>query len=132
MIRMKATKELSYRTRRLLADGTAEFVSRLMPGDIFEVNRTRDVRVLRATRKAEEIRQPAKVPPPPPEVAAKIEAAIAPPPVEPGAMSTADGGLMPGELAQARADYEAAFGKRPFHGWSAEVLRQKIAEKAGA
>ena len=27
----------------------------------------------------------------------------------------------------ARADYEAAFGKKPFHGWSTSILRDKIA-----
>lgn len=36
----------------------------------------------------------------------------------------------PDELAAARADYTAAFGKRPGPKWDAATIRQKIAEKA--
>lgn len=36
------------------------------------------------------------------------------------------------ELTLARADYHAAFGKRPFHAWGVDELRAKIAaHKAG-
>lgn len=31
------------------------------------------------------------------------------------------------ELAVARAEYEAKFGKKPFNGWDAKTLREKIA-----
>jgi hypothetical protein len=31
------------------------------------------------------------------------------------------------ELAEARADYEAKLGKRPFPGWDAKTLREKMA-----
>lgn len=31
------------------------------------------------------------------------------------------------ELASARADYEAKLGKKPFMGWDAKTLREKIA-----
>lgn len=33
------------------------------------------------------------------------------------------------DLSAARADYERAFNKRPFHGWDAAALRAKIAAK---
>ncbi len=125
-MRLRAVKPLTYATRRLL------------PGDVFETVRDRDARILIATRKVEAVRGEAPVPPPPPAVAEKIAAAIAPvAPVEPaaGAMSTADVGLVAepaDDLAVARADYEAALGRRPFHGWSAYTLRQKIAAAKGA
>lgn len=32
------------------------------------------------------------------------------------------------ELSRLRAEYQEAVGKRAFHGWDAETLRQKIAE----
>lgn len=34
----------------------------------------------------------------------------------------------PDEVAELRAEYERVVGKRPFMGWGAEALRQKIAE----
>jgi len=34
----------------------------------------------------------------------------------------------PDEMAALRAEYERVFGKRPFMGWDAEALRQKMAE----
>lgn len=36
-----------------------------------------------------------------------------------------------GELAKLRADYLDVFGKRPFHGWSAEEIQAKIDQKLG-
>jgi hypothetical protein len=96
---MRATKPLTYRTRRLL------------PGDVFEVERNKDARVLRAIRKAEdhvEIEDsPMQAPVPPPVV----EAAVPP----------------PEDLAAIRAEYEAAVGRKPFNGWNTETLREKIA-----
>lgn len=105
MVRMRATKALTYNTRRLL------------PGDVFEV-KPRDARVLLATRKVEAVREPANVPPPPPVVAAQI-AAAAPPAAD-------------NELAGLRAEYETKLGKRPFLGWSAAMLREKIAAAAAS
>ncbi len=32
------------------------------------------------------------------------------------------------ELAELRAEYQEAVGKRPFYGWDADTLREKIAE----
>lgn len=34
----------------------------------------------------------------------------------------------PDELSALRAEYQEVVGKRAFHGWDAETLRQKIAE----
>lgn len=98
MQKLRATKEFRYSTRRLL------------PGDVFEAS-SRDARLLLAVRKAEVVREPAIVPPPPPEVAAKIAAVVLPP-----------------DLNVLRAEYEAVIGRKPFTGWGAEVLRNKIAD----
>lgn len=38
------------------------------------------------------------------------------------------GGETQNEVADLRAQYETAFGKKPFMGWDAETLRAKIAE----
>lgn len=32
------------------------------------------------------------------------------------------------ELSRLRAEYQDVVGKRPFHGWDADTLREKIAE----
>jgi hypothetical protein len=32
------------------------------------------------------------------------------------------------DLTSLRADYQEAVGKKPYHGWDAETLREKIAE----
>lgn len=32
------------------------------------------------------------------------------------------------ELSRLRAEYQDVVGKRPFHGWDADTIRQKIAE----
>ena len=120
---MRATRPFRYDHRMMMA------------GDTFEVD-ARFVRVLRATRKAVEVREKAVVPPPPPEVQAKIEAAIAASPVaevhenveQPvGAMSVAESGLVADDMAALRAEYFAVLGKQPFRGWDATVLRSKIA-----
>lgn len=101
-MKLRARKALTYATRRL------------QPGDIFEA-RPRDGRLLLAVRKAEEVREPVDLAPPPPAVAEKIAEALA-----------------PDDRAALRAQYEQALGKRPFPGWSADELREKIAAaKAG-
>lgn len=123
-MRLRAVKPLTYATRRLVA------------GDVFETVRDRDARVLLATRKVEAVRAEVPVPPPPPEVKAKIEAAVAPDLSAPVPAEFVDA-MRPeaivavNELAAARAAYESALGKKPFHGWDVETLRKKIAEKAG-
>jgi hypothetical protein len=33
-----------------------------------------------------------------------------------------------GDLGALRAEYQAKYGKRPFNGWSADTLREKIAD----
>ncbi|WP_010218928.1 hypothetical protein [Sphingomonas sp. PAMC 26621] len=35
------------------------------------------------------------------------------------------------DLEQLRAKYQAAVGKKPYHGWDAAVLREKIVEAKG-
>ncbi|KFB10343.1 hypothetical protein [Nitratireductor basaltis] len=34
-------------------------------------------------------------------------------------------------LSEAREEYQAVIGKRPYHGWDVETLRAKIAEAKG-
>ncbi len=128
-MKLRAVKALKYQTRRLL------------PGDEFEAASNRDARLLLAIKKAEKVREPADVPPPSPVVAAKIAASVAPatlatPPASAasvGAMSTA---AIPAatqqapadrDLAAARADYEKALGRKPYHGWDIAMLRSRIA-----
>ena len=36
------------------------------------------------------------------------------------------------DLEQLRAEYQAALGKKPYHGWDAATLREKIAEAKGS
>jgi len=36
------------------------------------------------------------------------------------------------DLEQLRAEYQSAVGKKPYHGWDAAVLREKIAEAKGS
>jgi hypothetical protein len=114
MVKLRAVKNLSYNTRRLLA------------GEEFEAN-DRDAKILIGIKKARAVRQPAAVPPPPPAVAAKIAAAVAPPapPSDQGEKINAS----TDDLAAARAAYREAFGKAPFHTWDAATLREKIAAK---
>lgn len=99
---LKAIKPTKYLTRRLL------------PGDVFEADDTRDgkimAKILLATRKAIPHREPGRIAPPPVELAAKIAAPEA------------------DELAELRAEYQAKIGKRPFHGWDADTLREKITD----
>jgi hypothetical protein len=80
---------------------------RLLPGDVFEAS-NRDARLLVALKKASVHYAPAYQPPPPAAA--------------PAVAHEAD------ELKAARAEYEAAIGRKPFHGWGVEQLRAKIAE----
>jgi hypothetical protein len=95
---LRATKHFPYNNRRLL------------PGDTFEAN-DRDARLLLAVRKAERVRKPVDLPPPPPDVAAKIVDAV---------------GKPEDALQRLRAEYEAVLGKRPYYGWDAAALTEKI------
>ena len=70
---------------------------RLLPGDRFTAD-DRVARVLIATKKAAKAR---------PETTEEM------PPQD--------------ELALLRAEYERVLGKRPFNGWGADTLRQKVA-----
>lgn len=45
--------------------------------------------------------------------------------------STGTGGTAD-DLEQLRAEYQAALGKKPYHGWDAATLREKIAEAKGS
>jgi len=120
-VKLKAVKGLTYNTRRLL------------PGDVFDAS-PRDARLLLAIRKAEAMREPVELPPPPPAVAEKIAATFVPPtppndpnppPIPPNDPNPPT--PPPDYLAALRAEYEAALGKRPFMGWDAATLREKIA-----
>ena len=105
MKRLQAVKALTYATRRLL------------PGDTFEARSPRDHKVLLATKKVREHRDPVAVPAPSPAVAEQIAQQFPP----------AD------DVKVLRDQYTAAVGRQPFYGWSADVLRAKIAEaKSGA
>lgn len=99
-MKLRAVKSFRYATRRLLA------------GDEFTAS-NRDAKLLVAVRKATVVREPADVPPPPPAVAQQIGQTF--------------GALPSDELKALRQEYETRLGKRPFPGWSAEQLREKIA-----
>ena len=103
MIKMKATKNMRYGTRRLMA------------GDIFEVNKPSDVRVLKAIRKAEEYKE--ELPP----IPATLKTAAM-------SVGTVQTDAIDQELKIARADYEDATGKRAFFRWTTAELREKIKE----
>ena len=45
--------------------------------------------------------------------------------------STGTGGTAD-DLEQLRAEYQSAVGKKPYHGWDAAILREKIAEAKGS
>lgn len=126
---------MRHKTLRPMKDPRAGYQTRrLQPGDIFELPDTKQGRligrVLQARKWATELRDKADVPPPPPAVAAKIAAAVAPvTPAAVGAMTTAD---MPSATAEddrpaLRAEYERVLGKAPWVGWNTEQLREKIA-----
>lgn len=119
MVKMTATKMLTYANRRLV------------PGEDFEAKTHRDMKVLLATRKAKVKREEVEVPPPPPEVAQRIAEVTAPdlqpadvPPSVAASGNESDGA---GDIVALRAEYERVLGKRPFYGWDAATLRDKMA-----
>lgn len=119
-MKMRATKAFRYDTRRLL------------PGDVFEVARLRDVRLLNAIRKAVVVRDPVVLPSPPASLVGLVKRQADPldhdgDGVKGGSTAPAGGD----DLKAARAEYEAVLGKRPFPGWGIEVLREKIAAAKG-
>lgn len=105
---------LKYRTRRLL------------PGDVFEIDDSKDGRLwsalLLAKRQIVPHREPGKIAPPPEKVLKQLD----------HDQNGKAGGSKPApasdDLAALRAEYQAKIGKRPFPGWGADVLRTKIAE----
>lgn len=101
-------KPMRYRTRML------------QPGDTFTCSE-REAKVWLRSKRVREARPMADIPPPPADLVARFDP---------------DGDGRPGgskappasdELAALRAEYTAKLGKRPFPGWSADVLREKIA-----
>ena len=78
---------------------------RLLPGDLFTAPH-RDAHILVAIGKAKMEREPGSIAPPPPGLVAKVQG---------------------NELADLRAEYQRRVGKRPFNGWNATTLREKIA-----
>lgn len=105
-MKLLAVKSLKYNTRRLL------------PGDEFEVEKPRDARLLLATRRVRKVEAAPVAPPVEPLVPAPTP--VPPPVVEAAAPA-------PEDLSAVRAEYEATVGRKPFHGWNAETLREKIA-----
>jgi len=109
MVDMIATKRLKYGNRRLL------------PGDPFSARHDRDARLLIGIGKA---RYATRM------MVADDEPAVRYEPVDPR-RNTIDDTHRPVEPADdrpaLRAEYEAKFGKKPFAGWSAETLREKLA-----
>lgn len=102
MVNLIATKSLTYKTRRLQAD------------DLFEA-RPRDARILQAIGKAK-------------EAPAKAEKAPRYVPVD-ERRATMDDTHRPADddRAALREEYTEVVGKKPFGGWDAETLREKIA-----
>lgn len=123
-MRLVATREFKYSTRRLL------------PGDEFEAS-NRDGRLLVAIRKARPVRTTGTLPAPPPAVAKKIEAATAPvvPPNDPNPPALPPNDPNPptpppaasDDVKVLREEYEAVLGRKPFPGWNAQTLRDRIA-----
>lgn len=111
MQRLRASKDFTYATRRLL------------PGDSFEAS-DRDARLLIAIKKArpdEDDPRPLRAPPR--TLAKKIElfgGDETPPPAKTEEPEV--------DMAALREEYQEAVGRRAFHGWSADELRQRIAE----
>lgn len=110
---------MSHRGRTLVALKRFTYATRrLLPGDDFEVRNDSHARALVAIGKARPARKPGTIAPPPAALLRKVEEAAT--------------GSMPAvsveDIAALRSEYEKVVGKRPFHGWNAEKLRQKIDE----
>lgn len=124
-MQLKALRPFTYATRRLQA------------GDLFDTRGALDARLLIAIKKAEAVREPGRIAPPPAKLLAQIDqpAATAPAPPEPLAQLDHDGDGNPGgshspppseDLTALRAEYFEKIGKRPFNGWDADTLRERI------
>jgi hypothetical protein len=134
MLRHKALKKLT------LPRGGGYTTRHLLPGDVFELANDKNGRLLsrvyQSRRVAVELREPVAVPAPPPAIAEKIKAAVVPPtpPDDPNPPPTPPNDPNPptppsadDDLAALRAEYEKAVGRRPFMGWDAVTLREKMA-----
>jgi hypothetical protein len=99
-VEMIATKDLKYRTRRLKA------------GDGFRVKNSREAKVLAHLGRAEMAANANR------EVALDdARAQVALPPLSKDST----------DIGTLRAQYAEKFGKRPFNGWSAAQLQEKLA-----
>lgn len=117
------TRNMTYNTRRLKAGD--EFQTSRRDGDLL-------VRLGRAREVPNALSQSTFVPPPPPVVqpttpTTPAPAAIVTPESEASASTPSTD-----TLATVRAEYEAAVGKRAFHGWDEAELRRRIAEHQDA
>lgn len=102
-ITLIANRPMRYGTRRLLA------------GDTFECER-RHVKALIATKRCTAYDRPlTNIPPIPEQVKAKVA------PIASGEQDA---------TTALRAEYQAKFGKRAYHGWDAEELRRRISDTA--
>lgn len=112
MTDMIAIRPFRYATRALRA------------GDGFIAKGRRDARILVAIGKARVKRDPGKIEPPPAGLAKLIRRKHL---EYPSNVTKAQIKKVP-EISALRAEYQAATGKRAFHGWSADQLRAKIEE----
>lgn len=112
----KAVKQTKYRTRRLL------------PGDVFEIDDSRDGRlwskILLGRKHVVEHREAGRIAAPPPSLTAKIAPAPQSPPSPAPQAPEVD------DVAVLRAEYHQKFGRRPFMGWDAATLREKMGQSA--
>jgi hypothetical protein len=133
---LKASKSMTYATRRLKA------------GDLFTPRNRSDARVLVALGRAERVVDgeavghmarphskahshrpaptPAPTPAPAPTPTPTPAPAPAPTPAPTPAPATAPAGGHD-DVADLRKQYEAKFHKKPFNGWDAATLREKLA-----
>lgn len=113
-IQMVARRDMRYGTRRLKA------------GDSFEATRA-DARILTAVKRAEPyVRPTADIPAIPEKLKARAAASVTQAPVPPAIQDQTESD----DRAPLRAEYQAKFGKKPFHGWDADTLKAKLAEVA--
>lgn len=107
---------MSKRTQKMIAlrniPNSGRYGTRmLVTGDPFEAT-PRDAKVLIAAKLAHRQRDIGSIQPPPSSLRAKV--------AKPAAVDD--------DLAAAREEYQTKMGKRPFHGWSADELRAKMAD----
>lgn len=116
------TRTMTYNTRRLKAGDELVGVSE-RDGNLL-------VRLGRAARVPDALAQSNFKVPPPPVVPPKPAVTETPAPAAPVVIETPDTDESPGPstLETVRAEYAAALGKRPFHGWDEAELRKRIAE----